>query len=152
MEQTHKGGKRYFTLEQANKMLPLVKAIVSDLVKHYGDLCERRDRLAIIRGRGNESRGPYREELDEVNDQLERDADRLKELVEELAELGVEFKDPNLGLVDFPALIEGREVYLCWKLGEPEVQFWHELEAGYQGRQPLSGDLASGIAQGASEQ
>lgn len=151
MEQTQKVDKRYFTLEQANKMLPLVGAIVSDVVKQYADLCERRDRLALIRGRGNEARGPYREELDEVSDQLQRDAERLKDLIEELNALGVEFKDPNIGLVDFPAMVEGREVYLCWKLGEPEVQFWHELDAGFRGRQPVSGELAAEIAQGASE-
>lgn len=152
MEEAKKVEKRYFRPEQANKMLPLVGAIVADVVQQYRDLCERRDRLALIRGRGNESRREYRDELDEMNQQLERDAERLKALLHELEELGVEFKDPNLGLVDFPTKIEGREAYLCWKLGEPEVQYWHELDAGYRGRQPLSGDLAPGIAHGAAGQ
>lgn len=144
--------KQYFTVDQANRMLPLVSAIVSDLVDQYRDLCERRDRLELIRARGNESRPLYREELDEMGRQLERDVERLKELVQELEQLGVEFKDPNMGLVDFLTSIDGRDAYLCWKLGEPEVQYWHELDAGFRGRQPLSGKPASGIAQGVSGQ
>ena len=55
----------------------------------------------------------------------------------ELVELGIELKDPNIGLIDFPTLVDGREAYLCWKLGEPEVGFWHELAAGVQGRQSV---------------
>ena len=50
----------------------------------------------------------------------------------------MELKDPNIGLCDFPTLIEGREAYLCWKLGEPEVGFWHDLHAGFQGRQAIA--------------
>ena len=65
---------------------------------------------------------------------------RLREYVEELRALGVEPKSGTEGLVDFPALLNGRKVYLCWKLGESRVLFWHDLEAGYVGRQPVRPD------------
>ena len=55
--------------------------------------------------------------------------------------LGIELKDPRLGLVDFPGEMNGRRILLCWRLGEPEVQFWHEVDAGYAGRQPLAPSL-----------
>ena len=58
--------------------------------------------------------------------------------------LTVEPKGAAEGLVDFPAMLNGRLVYLCWKLGEPEVQYWHDLEAGFQGRQPLGKQTAEG--------
>src|SRR5258708_36801295 len=55
------------------------------------------------------------------------------ECAKELENLGVELKDPNTGLVDFPAMMDGHEVYLCWRLGESKVAFWHEIEAGFPG-------------------
>jgi hypothetical protein len=75
----------------------------------------------------------------------------LQEYVEELRQLGVEPKNGPEGLVDFPAMLDGRPVFLCWKLGEPEVMFWHDLEAGFQGRQPLAaGSVAGDAPDGAS--
>ena len=71
---------------------------------------------------------------------MEKDSLRLREYVEELRALGVEPKSGTEGLVDFPALLDGRKVYLCWKLGESRVLFWHDLEAGFVGRQPLRPD------------
>ena len=75
-------------------------------------------------------------------DELERDAQALAREIEgfkrELEELGMQLKDPRLGLVDFPSEMYWRPVLLCWRLGEPEVGFWHELDAGYAGRQPLA--------------
>ena len=69
--------------------------------------------------------------------ELEMDGRRILEYVEELRQLGVEAKSATEGLVDFPAVLDGRTVYLCWRLGEPEVLYWHELDAGFRGRKPL---------------
>ena len=63
----------------------------------------------------------------------------LQEFVNELRQLGVEPKGPG-GLVDFPAELDGRQVYLCWKLGESEVLHWHEIDAGFEDRQPLTAE------------
>ena len=64
-------------------------------------------------------------------------AEDIRQLAGEVEALGCELKDIAMGLVDFRAVRQGREVYLCWRLGEPGIAFWHELEAGYMGRQPL---------------
>jgi hypothetical protein len=80
---------------------------------------------------------PYREELARIEEDLVRDCRRLREYADELTTLGVKPKSAIEGLVDFPAMMDGRMVYLCWQLGEPEVLFWHEAGAGYAGRRRL---------------
>lgn len=119
-------------------MLPLVRAITSDIVQLTRDLLERRQGLAKLAGKASQRAAePYLEELQQREDELRRDAERLDEFVRELMALGVELKSPVEGLVDFPTTIEGRPALLCWKLGEGDVQFWHDLESGFAGRQPL---------------
>jgi hypothetical protein len=141
---------KIFTLEQANAMLPLVSAIVRDLSALSRDVLERRERLAfLLAGREGNSRDLYREELKQIEEELQKDNERLRDYVHELHELGVEPKHPTEGLVDFRTLMDGRVVYLCWKLGEPEIRFWHELEAGFAGRQPLGNDRRLGPASSA---
>ena len=133
--------RKIFTPTEANATLPLVSAIVSDLVGLSRELTERRQRLALLQGgKANNPRDPYHEELVQVQKDLEKDSLRLRDYVEELRALGVEPKSGAEGLVDFPALLNGRKVYLCWKLGESRVLFWHDLDAGYVGRQPLRPD------------
>lgn len=61
----------------------------------------------------------------------------VRALLAELAELGIVLRDIDRGLIDFPAIVEGREVYLCWELGEERVAYWHDLDTGYPGRRPL---------------
>ena len=134
--------KRLFTVEEANQRLPLVRAIVGDIVKLYDDVQERRTRLSHVRqsSSGLKSHTLYSEEVQHIEEELEKDIERLEDYANELEELGVELKDPMMGLVDFRTLFEGREVYLCWRLGEDEITHWHELDAGFQGRQSLLED------------
>lgn len=132
-------GRKLFTVEQANAALPLVRAIATDLANLSREVLERRDRIAMLRGnRDKDARNPYLDELAQAEEELQKDCDRLQEYASELEELGVDLKNGLEGLLDFPAKMDGRYVYLCWKLGEPEVLFWHDLEAGYAGRQPLT--------------
>ena len=131
--------KKVFTLEEANAMLPLVGAIATDLARLSREVVDRRQRLShIASDRDFASGNPYDDELAQVEKELERDTQRLREYVEELRELGVEPKGATEGLVDFPASLEGRLVHLCWRIGEPEILYWHEIEAGFAGRQPLT--------------
>jgi hypothetical protein len=124
-------------------MLPLIRAIVRDVTELSRDLKERQDRLARVQHKeSGEVADAYREELHQVEAEFTRDQQRMREYVEELRNLGVELKDYFTGLIDFPSRMEGREVYLCWRMGEPEVAHWHELEAGFQGRQKLLADAA----------
>ncbi len=129
-----------FSLESANRMLPLVRMIVGDIVELFRDVRDREERLNGLRqgDARNSHRGDlYDEEVEQIRRDLEKDVERLQSFVDELLELGVEFKDPVLGLIDFPAMMDGQEVYLCWKLGEPTITHWHTLDAGFSGRQEL---------------
>jgi hypothetical protein len=141
--------KRLFTVDEANAMLPLVRAICQDLSALAGEVVERRERVSfLMAGRGDAQRDPYSEELLQIEEELQRDRDRVREYVQELNDLGVQPKDAVAGLVDFPSMIDDRLVYLCWKLGEPEVLYWHDVDAGYSARQPLtaaSGATESGL-------
>src|SRR5260221_12344584 len=137
--------ERLFTIDQANATLPLVRAITSDLASLAKDVVERRHRLALLTsGRELKTGDPYSDELAQMESELERDAIRLQGYVDELRELGVEPKGAVEGLVDFPCLLDGKLVLLCWKLGEPEVLYWHDLESGFGGRQPLTAGAVSG--------
>ncbi|MFM8251380.1 MAG: DUF2203 domain-containing protein [Planctomycetota bacterium] len=129
---------RLFTVEEANQMLPLVKSIVRDIVELSRDLIERREQLRLLAGdRSKRTGNLYDEEIAQRESEAEQDLQRLESFVHELMELGVELKDPREGLVDFPTIMDGRPALLCWKLGEEDVRFWHDLHAGFAGRQPL---------------
>lgn len=139
--------KKHYTIEEANHALPLVRAIVADIVRQYHEITERKERLAQIqKSRRSKARAAdlYSEEVAQVEEDLEKDIGVLQGYVEELEGLGVEIKDLGKGLVDFRSLMEGREVYLCWLLGEEEVSHWHELDAGFAGRQSLLAESPSG--------
>src|SRR5437868_15022405 len=143
---------RMFTIDQANATLPLVRAITTDLASLAKDVVERRHRLAMLTsGRDLKAGDPYSDELAQMEADLERDASRLQGYVDELRELGVEPKGAVEGLVDFPCMLDGRIVYLCWKLGEPEVLYWHDVDAGFSGRQPLTAGSVSGEFQADDE-
>ena len=136
---------KLFTVEEANAALPLVRAIARDLAKLSREVIDRRQRLSqLLAGRQLDRDDPYSSELAQVEEELQKDGDRLQEYVEELRVLGVEPKNGPEGLVDFPSLMDGRIVYLCWKLDEPEVLHWHELDAGFRGRQPLTAGSVPG--------
>lgn len=144
--------KKYFTIEEANNALPLVRAIVSDIVAKYAAVSERKSRLDQIKeSRSSRSRSAsdmYGEELAQVEEELDKEISRLQEFIDELEKLGVELKDISRGLVDFRGKMDGRDVYLCWLLGEDEVTHWHELDAGFAGRQSL---LAGSRSDGATD-
>ncbi len=140
---------KLFTIEQANAMLPLVRAITTDLATLAREVVERRHRLEVITaGRDLKPGDPYSDELAQVEAELDRDQAKLKDYLNELKDLGVEPKGAVDGLVDFPSLMDGRLVFLCWKLGEGEVMHWHEIDAGYAGRQSLVAGVAGGDVSG----
>jgi hypothetical protein len=129
---------RYFSVAEANKTLPLVKKIVEDIVRQSRLVDNLQQRLTrVLRERRRPSDDLYSEELKQSQSELEVEEEQLQTFVGELMKLGVELKSDEIGLCDFRSLRDGREVYLCWKLGEPEVMYWHELEAGAAGRHRL---------------
>ena len=128
-----------FTVEQANATLPLVRKIVEDIVRQHGKWREKILELDLATAgvrAGDENPAARRLELE-----VQGLAREIGGFQRELEGLGIELKDPRLGLVDFPSDMNGRRVLLCWRLGEPEVQYWHELDTGYASRQPLTPSL-----------
>ena len=124
-----------FTVEEANRTLPLVRRIVGDAVRDYWrwqDKVRQYEEVAATRVADVPSEEAER--LEREASQLARDIDGY---ISEIRELGVEFKGFDTGLVDFPGEVDGRPVLLCWQLGEESIQYWHEEDAGFAGRQPL---------------
>ena len=125
-----------FTVEQANRTLPLVSRIVHDIVTQYSRWQDKMREFEVRTAHA------HAERPDPSADALQRELQALAEEIDgyigELQELGVEFKGFDMGLVDFPGELGGRPVYLCWRLGEEAVEHWHEIDAGFAGRQPLS--------------
>ena len=127
--------EKTFTVDEANRTLPLVRRIVEDLVRDH-HLWEEKVREFEIATSGASPDHP-----DAIAELLQIEAQRLANDIEsyiaELNELGVICKGMNIGLVDFRGQMDGREVFYCWKLGEPSVLYWHEIDAGFVGRQRL---------------
>ena len=130
--------RKYFSVEEANRSLPLVKAIVEDIVRQSRKVESLHERLErVLRGPRRRLDDLYSEELAQTQSELEIEEEKLQGYTDELKNLGVELKSDEDGLCDFRSLMNGREVYLCWRLGEPEVMFWHELDTGFAGRQTI---------------
>jgi len=131
---------RLFTQEEANAFLPEVRSLVERMVEDRRALVaiggELEEVQALIGGNGG-SLDPGR--VGELQEAVAHSAAGLASLVDEIHGLGVQVKDVDRGLVDFPARHPdtGETVLLCWELGEPEVAYWHDLEEGFAGRKPL---------------
>jgi hypothetical protein len=122
--------ERHFTVEQANAALPWVRERLERLRSAHAQLGDEEARAAL------ESAGPTNGG-GEAGKVVSEGFIELREAFQELRGAGIVLRDLDRGLIDFPAIRDEREVYLCWVDGEDAVGFWHEIEAGYAGRQPL---------------
>ena len=115
---------KFFTPEEARKTLPLVNKIVKDILNTTREM-----RLLA------EEIGPHAED----NEEIKKMAMDVEGFMSELEEIGCFFKDWNfsIGLVDFPAVIDGEEVFLCWKSDEEDIEYYHGVDEGFAGRKPL---------------
>ena len=122
---------RYFTLSEANETLNAIRPLVDEIQAIRQKVLSSQPEIwsALEKSVGNGGNRSL--------SLLIQDFEQLDALVHSILELGILIKDINIGLLDFPALREGREVYLCWQLGEGEIAFWHEVDSGYAGRQPI---------------
>lgn len=122
---------RYFTLQEANQTLNLIRPLMDQVQQIRWKVLENQPEAwpAIEKSVGN---GGNR-----ALSNMVQDFEKFDALIHKILETGVLIKDINLGLLDFPALKDGREVYLCWQYGEEDIAFWHEVEAGFAGRQPI---------------
>ena len=131
--------QNYFTVDEANQRIPWLKTQIQEIAS----LGKNIERLELDLGnilRKGRSTGHSDTSQDVVDNRKETEelANRFKTLVQEINDSGMILKDLERGLVDFPMLYEGREVYLCWLLGESTIEFWHETDSGFAGRQPLA--------------
>ena len=132
---------RFFTPEEANEALARVRPLVERMVAARRMLLEVQRRQAELVARvASNGGGLSPPDVSAVAAEVQQTSAELVAVVEELQELGVQVKDLDRGLVDFPCLYRGREVLLCWELGEDEVAYWHGAEEGYAGRKPLPFD------------
>lgn len=122
---------QYFTLQQANETLDTIRPLMDEVqaIRQKIMTSQPEAWTAIEKSVGN---GGNR-----TLSRIVQDFEKLDALVHRILDTGVLIKDVNIGLLDFPALKEGREVYLCWQYGEGDIAFWHEVDTGYAGRQPI---------------
>jgi hypothetical protein len=122
---------RLFTVEEANALLPKLRELLDDLALHRDAMREKAPHLEpILRAAGADGGG-------RVGSEYGVETYNLYLTIGRIRELGVLLKDLDMGLLDFPHEREGRVVFLCWHPPEERVEYWHEIEAGYPGRQPL---------------
>jgi hypothetical protein len=122
---------KLFTVDEANALLPTLNMLLQDVARYRDSLREKAPRMdPILRAAGANGGG-------RAGSEYGVEAYNLYLAVERIRELGVILKDLDVGLLDFPHERAGRVVFLCWHPPEERVAFWHEIEAGYAGRQPL---------------
>jgi hypothetical protein len=127
---------KYFTVPEADRTLPLVRRIVSDITSLYPEWRELVYRYELAAGAAKPEWGESPEQL-ALRTRIEDIARRITAYLAELEAVGCVFKGFQEGLVDFYGKLDGRDVFWCWKQGEERIDHWHEIEAGFGGRQPV---------------
>ncbi|MGA9719588.1 MAG: DUF2203 domain-containing protein [Acidobacteriaceae bacterium] len=128
-----------FTLEEANGLLPVVESLLERAIsakeeaeRLEGEIQSLRQRIFLLGGMTVDIAGVGRNRAE-----AEAQVQRAKEALGEIDAIGVQVKDLDTGLLDFPCRVDGELVLLCWRRGENRIEYWHTLEAGFRGRQPL---------------
>jgi hypothetical protein len=127
---------RLFTLDEALVLLPTVRQLMTEIQDAKAEMDAQTAELERLMGLtgGN---GHLAADIASTREQVQVTATKLQRLIEELDSIGVELKGIDEGLVDFPSERDGRVINLCWRMGEETIAWWHELDTGFAGRQPL---------------
>jgi hypothetical protein len=122
---------KYFTIDEANAALVVIRPWIDEILLIRDEIMQQKPEVwpVIQKAAGNGGSA--------AASNLAQNFERLDRLVHQIQDAGALIKDLNTGLLDFPALRNGYEVYLCWRLGEGDIAFWHEVDAGFAGRQPI---------------
>ena len=120
--------EKLYSIEEANSLLPYLAPTLVELREKFEEAQKIRMKVAGIASSNGWS--PSREEWSVT-------LARVSELMERIQEWQLQLRDVNTGLVDFPSLVEGNEAWLCWRLGEPEIGYWHPEGEGFDSRRPL---------------
>jgi len=122
---------RYFTVAQANALLPEIANYMGDMMVVREIIIQKRpDMWPVLQKAAGNGGSRHAGEMVEHFRQFES-------YLKEIQNLGVVVRDVNIGLVDFPSLRKGQEIFLCWRYGEEKIAFWHDRNSGYRGRRPL---------------
>ncbi|MGD0538599.1 MAG: DUF2203 domain-containing protein [Verrucomicrobiota bacterium] len=122
--------KRHYTVEEARILLPAIRTWLAQLAQVRAELARAESELGSQMASGHDRGGALVEQ--HVRGQAE-----LATVLDEFARREIQLRDPDRGLLDFPAMRDGWEVFLCWQADEAEIGFWHELDTGFAGREPL---------------
>ena len=131
--------RRLFTYEEANALVPWLQRTFDRLGASMERLESVRERLADIQRQRQRQNGTFRQhdEIQRMQAEVDRMGNDVRSMVDDIGEEGIIIRDIGQGLVDFPHMREGREIYLCWIKGEESIGFWHETDRGFIHRQPL---------------
>jgi hypothetical protein len=127
----------YFTCEEAEALLPDISIILRTIQKCHLKVRTLEEDLVMLRAQAMGNGHHLHERILKIQKSLFFESAILHDALQELQAFGCELKDPAIGLIDFLFLRDGKEAYLCWHLGEEGIAFWHPLDAGFVGRQPL---------------
>lgn len=123
--------KKHFTLEEANKLVPQFTQYFDEILTLH-DIMKKERRQKESMTQGLSQNGGWSKSAEYLDNSF-----KVSKIVDKILATGAVVKDLQRGLIDFPHLSEGKEIFLCWEMGEKEIKFWHDLESGYPGRQPL---------------
>jgi hypothetical protein len=127
----------YFTREEAESLLPPISIVLLQIQDHRKVMMQKEEELSALHAQAMGNGHHLHIRINKLQKELTELIQTMQELIDELSNFGCELKDPAIGLIDFLSLRNGREVYLCWHLGEEHINFWHYPDAGFAGRQPL---------------
>ena len=127
---------RYFGIDEANEYIRQVGPLLERLKADRDEVARLQRELA--RGRETNGSAEHAEQLAELEDDEREIVRRMQSAVSQIVDWGITLRDISTGLIDFPALANGRPIWLCWRLGEDDIAWWHEVNTGFDGRQPLA--------------
>jgi hypothetical protein len=127
----------YFTREEAEALLPEITVVLLKIQENRKQMRVAEEEVEALHERAMGNGHHLHEHIAKLQKELMGHVQALRHAIEELQTFGCELKDPETGLIDFLSMRNGQEIYLCWRLGEERIAFWHPLQGGFAGRQPL---------------
>jgi hypothetical protein len=121
---------KHYTIEEARALLPSIRVWFDSVEAVQAHLSKLDVRLSSLSSSGDDVGG------ETVNSSIKAQA-QLQSLALEFASRGIQIKDLERGLIDFPAVRDGKEIFLCWEKGEDDIEFWHDIDSGFSGREPI---------------